>query len=137
RGRSSPSCRRRRWWRCRRWARPPERRRRRRHRPGPRRPAPPPRRGPTDPASRNGVGDGTWTRWLPPCQESSRGGDAGGVAGGRLADRQPALHLLLVVFAPEAVAARLGGREADLGRGVGGQVLGDLQVTEGEVVLGG
>src|SRR5215211_1558808 len=64
-------------------------------------------------------------------------GMPGGLPADGLADRQPALHLLLVVFAPEAVAARLGGREADLGGGVGGQVLGDLQVTEGEVVLGG
>jgi hypothetical protein len=71
---------RRRWWRSRRRA-PPGRRRRRPRRPGPRRPAPPARRRPTEPASRNGVGDGTRTRWLPPCQESSRCGDAGGVAG--------------------------------------------------------
>src|SRR5215203_4307897 len=55
----------------------------------------------------------------------------------RLGDRQPALHLLLVVFAVEPVATRFGCREADQGARVGGQVLGDLQVTEGEVVLGG
>ena len=42
-------------------------------RPGPRRSAPRARRRPMEPASRNGVGDGTRTRWLPPCQESSRG----------------------------------------------------------------
>src|SRR5829696_6064451 len=64
-------------------------------------------------------------------------GDAGGVAGRGLGDRQPALHLLLVVLAVEPVATRLGCRETDQGARVGGQVLGDLQVAEGEVVLGG
>src|SRR5215217_7041187 len=54
----------------------------------------------------------------------------------RLGDRQPALHLLLVVFAVEPVATRFGCREADQGARVGGQVLGDLEVAEGEVVLG-
>src|SRR4029453_4073879 len=55
----------------------------------------------------------------------------------RLSDRQPALHLLLVVFAVEPVATRFGCREADQGARLGGQVPGDLEVTEGEVVLGG
>src|SRR5215211_791454 len=55
----------------------------------------------------------------------------------RSGDRQPALHLLLVVFAIEPVATRSGCRETDDRARLGGNVLGDLEVAEGEIVLGG